>query len=307
MAQKPQPQQKPQKSALQQVMDVFGGVAQGMISPMDALNTVKSLGAIGAEFQKASAANPINWAGYQKQVEANKKTPFFNNTGNNPIQWAGKVVEDVKRRGPFEGLQDLSYPVLMNPYVEPVEEPIVSNIRVANYKAGRPLPLVNALLGQTDHQVAPAPDVPQQVMVKGMQSGPNYQQMITQTYKKYGATPDLMAQIPTMSKQIEKNPYLYPYYPAIPIAETSGGKAVTYPGNYFNWGASVKPYPLKDYSPDYITQRVAYRLSTDPTYADFRNKPSVDTLQPHFAPPGSNPNWAPNMQAAVKLFPTITP
>lgn len=132
---------------------------------------------------------------------------------------------------------------------------------------------------------------------------PDYQALITQAYQKYGATPDLMNQVPAMAKQIQKNPYLYPYYPAIPIAETSGGKSVTYPGNYFNWGASIHPYPLQGYDSGYITDRVGYRLSTDPVYANFRANPSLETLQPHFAPPGSNPNWAGNMQAAINFFP----
>jgi len=87
---------------------------------------------------------------YANQVRANQQQPFFNNNGNNPIQWAGKVIQDVKKRGPFEGLQDLTYPVLMNPYIEPLTEPITGAVRVANYKAGRPNPLINNLLGQTD-------------------------------------------------------------------------------------------------------------------------------------------------------------
>ncbi len=94
---------------------------------------------------------------YFQQVEANKKEPFFNNQGNNPAQWAGKVVEDVKQRGPFEGAQDLTYPVLMNPYVEPITEPITGDVRVANYKAGRPFPVVNAALGQSDYQMGQQP------------------------------------------------------------------------------------------------------------------------------------------------------
>ena len=89
---------------------------------------------------------------YLAQVEANKKQPFFNNNGNNPIQWAGKVAADVKKRGAFEGLQDLSYPILENPYIEPIEEPIVGGLRVANYKMGRTSPVINSLLGQTDNQ-----------------------------------------------------------------------------------------------------------------------------------------------------------
>src|SRR6266568_3416573 len=87
---------------------------------------------------------------YNKQVAANKKTPFFNNTDNTPMQWLGKVAADAKKRGPFEAAQDLTYPILENPYIEPVTEPITGAVRMANYKAGRPIPLINAALGQTD-------------------------------------------------------------------------------------------------------------------------------------------------------------
>jgi hypothetical protein len=143
--------------------------------------------------------------------------------------------------------------------------------------------------------------------VQGAQVGPNYEAMIRQTYQKYGATPDLMQQVPAMAKQVQKNPYLYPYYPAIPIAETSGGKHVSYPGNYFNLGVTLKPYPLTNQTPQYITERTAWRMTTDPRYQGFRQNPSVQALQPIYAPAESNPHWAGNMQAAVKLFPTITP
>ena len=136
-----------------------------------------------------------------------------------------------------------------------------------------------------------------------MKVKPNYEQMITQAYQKYGATPELMKQIPTMAKQIQKNPYLYPYYPAIPIAETSGGKGVSYPGNYFNLGVTLKPYPLNGYSPEYITERTAWRMTTDPKYKAFRDNPSIQSLQPIYAPVASNPHWASNMQAAIGYFP----
>ena len=71
---------------------------------------------------------------YQLEVSMNKKQPFFNNTGNNPIQWLGKVLQDTKKRGLLQGLQDLSNPILMNPYIEPIAEPIVGKLRVANYR-----------------------------------------------------------------------------------------------------------------------------------------------------------------------------
>jgi hypothetical protein len=105
---------------------------------------------VGNELKKNSVVSA-----YLRQVAANKQNPFFNDNGNNPVQWLGKVAEDYKKRGPFEAAQDLTYPILENPYVEPIEEPIVSNIRVANLKAGRPSDLVNNLLGQTDEQIAP--------------------------------------------------------------------------------------------------------------------------------------------------------
>jgi len=92
---------------------------------------------------------------YPSQVSANKQnlpSPFFNNTGNNPIQWLGKVSQDVKTRGPFEGLQDLTNPVIQNRFVYPYAEPIISDVRTLNYQAGRPNNLINALLGQTNAQ-----------------------------------------------------------------------------------------------------------------------------------------------------------
>lgn len=91
---------------------------------------------------------------YSQQVADNKQnlpSPFFNDTGNNPIQWAGKVVQDVKQRGPFEGLQDLTNPIIQQPQIYPYAEPLISGARTANYKAGRPNLLLNALLGQV-HQ-----------------------------------------------------------------------------------------------------------------------------------------------------------
>lgn len=109
------------------------------------------------KIQQAAQVAQTSFNNYQRQVAVNKKQPFFNNTGNNPIQWAGKVVQDVKKRGPFEGLQDLSYPILENPYIEPIEEPLVGNIRVANFRAGRPNPLINNLLGQTDNAMRGVP------------------------------------------------------------------------------------------------------------------------------------------------------
>lgn len=130
---------------------------------------------------------------------------------------------------------------------------------------------------------------------------------IRQAYQTLGgATPELDAQVPIMATQIEKYPYLYPTYPALPFAETSLGKKVTYPGNNFNWGVTMKPYPLTGYSPDYITERVASRLTTDPQYAKFRASPSVQSLQESgYAPVGSNPFWNSNMTSAIQAFPSL--
>lgn len=75
---------------------------------------------------------------YQQQIQVNKQYPFFNQN-NTPQQWVGKVIQDTKRRGLMQGLQDLSNPVLMNPYVMPIAEPVVSKIRVANYKTNKKL------------------------------------------------------------------------------------------------------------------------------------------------------------------------
>lgn len=96
-----------------------------------------------------------NMGNYPSQIQSdiqNNTQPFFNNSGNNPIQWAGKVITDTRQRGPFEGMQDLTNPAIQNPVVYPMVEPIISNIRMANFQAGRPNPFINALLGQTDAQ-----------------------------------------------------------------------------------------------------------------------------------------------------------
>lgn len=102
---------------------------------------------VGDELKKNKAIGA-----YLNEVEYNKQYPFFNDNGNTPAEWVGKVVADGIKRGPFEAAQDLTNPVIMNPYIEPIAEPIISNVRVANYKAGRPNELVNNILGQTDAQ-----------------------------------------------------------------------------------------------------------------------------------------------------------
>jgi len=136
----------------------------------------------------------------------------------------------------------------------------------------------------------------------------DYASMIRQGYQKLGgATPDLEAQIPVMAEQIKKNPYLYPTYPAIPFAETSLGKNVSKPGNYFNWGVRINPYPLQEHSPGYITERVAYRLTTNPSYAKFRSNPNPQSLQESgYAPvQDNNPYWLKNMIKAIAAFPPV--
>ena len=125
---------------------------------------------------------------YARQVEANQKQPFFNNTGNNPIQWMGKVAQDVRKRGPWEGLQDLSYPVLMNPYIEPITEPLTGAARVANYKAGRPNPLINNLLGQTDKAMTGQPYNWNQDFIQPIQQGV---QVIGKTLQKIPTSQEL--------------------------------------------------------------------------------------------------------------------
>ena len=71
-----------------------------------------------------------NLKNYSAEVKENKTHPFFNKTGNSPKQWIKKVVKDVKERGVIEGLHDLSYPLLMNPYIEPLTEPLTGKVRV---------------------------------------------------------------------------------------------------------------------------------------------------------------------------------
>jgi len=87
----------------------------------------------------------FGWAGqqaqrtftnYQNQVNENKKYPFFNQS-NTPSQWVGRVIADTRKRGLIEGMQDLSNPILMNPYIEPIAEPLVSAFRVGKYKLGQ--------------------------------------------------------------------------------------------------------------------------------------------------------------------------
>ncbi len=67
---------------------------------------------------------------YQKQVEANKQQPFFN-AQNTPTDWLfNKVPADIKKRGIIEGMHDLSYGVLENPYIEPISENVIGGLRV---------------------------------------------------------------------------------------------------------------------------------------------------------------------------------
>jgi len=69
---------------------------------------------------------------YQQQVAFNKQnlpSPFFNNTGNNPVQWIGKVGQDIKQRGLIEGFHDLTNPFIQNRNIYPYAEPIISNTR----------------------------------------------------------------------------------------------------------------------------------------------------------------------------------
>lgn len=97
---------------------------------------------------------------YKQQVADNKKnlpSPFFNNNGNNPAQWLGKVVQDTKARGPFEGLQDLTNPIIQNKAIYPYVEPLISGARMANYKSGLKNPLINSVLGQTSQTMATPP------------------------------------------------------------------------------------------------------------------------------------------------------
>lgn len=53
--------------------------------------------------------------------------------------WSSDLVNDTKKRGIAQGVQDLFNPIGNNQYVYPVAEPIVSAARVGNYKIGQAL------------------------------------------------------------------------------------------------------------------------------------------------------------------------
>ena len=48
--------------------------------------------------------------------------------------WTQDLISDTKRRGLFQGTQDLFNPILMNKNIYPITEPIVSGLRVGKYK-----------------------------------------------------------------------------------------------------------------------------------------------------------------------------
>jgi hypothetical protein len=148
------------KQKLQQGVQTAGNAWNGYVQ-----NVAKPMAVGVPQVQRAIQSIPAVQS-YNQEVQYNKQnlpSPFFNNTGNNPQQWLGKVVQDVKKRGPFEGLQDLTNPIIQSPKIYPYAEPLISGVRSANYQLGRPSPLVNNLLGQTDSQMAnpnvrPIPD-----------------------------------------------------------------------------------------------------------------------------------------------------
>jgi hypothetical protein len=190
------------QSALEQILERLGqatkaiGSSGNMFSPASfgakvaqdsgAVEAIRKafIQPVGNELKKNSVVSA-----YLRQVAANKENPFFNDKGNNPVQWAGKVAQDFKKRGPFEAAQDLTYPILENPYVEPIEEPIVGGVRVANLHAGRPSELVNNLLGQTDAQIAPQAqeEYPKQNMLQFANTKLNDIAADLQRYLKVGA------------------------------------------------------------------------------------------------------------------------
>jgi len=52
--------------------------------------------------------------------------------------WVQDLGEDTRKRGWFQGVQDLSNPILMNPKIAPYAEPIVSGARMAGFAALHP-------------------------------------------------------------------------------------------------------------------------------------------------------------------------
>lgn len=91
---------------------------------------------------------------YLEKVNYRKRHPFFNQNNTVP-QWINLVKQDVAKRGLAEGLHDITYPITTSPYIDPIIEPVTSRVRMVNYRMGRPLPIVNSILGQTDKQMSP--------------------------------------------------------------------------------------------------------------------------------------------------------
>lgn len=106
---------------------------------MDLYDLIKLISQMVKKYPSDVVANYIN-----------PPEPFFNEN-NTPLQWLGKVMQDTKTRGPYEGLQDLFNPLLQNKYVYPFAEPLVGNLRVLNYKAGNPNQFINSILGQKNN------------------------------------------------------------------------------------------------------------------------------------------------------------
>jgi hypothetical protein len=76
-----------------------------------------------------------NVRAYQDPNQYPNSANFFHQ-GNSPIQWLGKVAQDTKQRGLLQGAEDMFNPILMNPYVRPITEPITGAIRAGIYQSG---------------------------------------------------------------------------------------------------------------------------------------------------------------------------
>lgn len=72
---------------------------------------------------------------YPQEVQQRKQYPFFN-SGHPVGMWFKELVADTKKRGLIQGAQDVSNPIIMNPYIYPVGERLTSNARVAINQRG---------------------------------------------------------------------------------------------------------------------------------------------------------------------------
>lgn len=137
----------------------------------------------------------------------------------------------------------------------------------------------------------------------GPQQQDYYPQAIQEGFNYYGSNLGQYADVFSRAPKydiFQKYPFLLP---AIAIAETSGGKNVTYPNNILNWG--IRPQASGDYTPE-SPQRVIMdamsgiggrtaeegftpeQIRTSNYYEPFRKDQDLRTFAYIHTPPGEN-------------------